>query len=555
VSRTSAIPALHIDPSALSRLNAHDRTRFELFGIGRAAAPPLHRIHHAFEAHARRRPGAPAVEHLGERLTYGELDQRANTMAAHLARLGVQPGDRVGVFLRRSTGMVVAIMAALKAGAAYVPQDVRIAPPAHLEHIVRTAGIRVVLTLAEYADQLAEAVDALIVPVDRPVQTGPRGLQSAVAAPAAFVRPSLGAADHPAMVIFTSGTTGRPNGVVVTHENLCNFLLLEPGGLGVRPGMRVAQLLNIAFDMAAWEVLGALSHGATLVIRGCEIEETARRVDVVIATPGVLATLDADRCRNVRIVAVAGERCPQPLADTWASFARFHNGCGPTEVTIVNTLSPYEPAPGELTIGAPVPNTTVYVLDDNLQPCSIGEVGEMWAGGACVTAGYLGNPALTNERYLPDPFLGKGFRMFRTRDLGRWTERGELEHHGRTDDMVKVHGFRVELDAVTTALELAPHCWQATTVQHDGELYGFVTPTSVDVAAARRSVEATLPYYYLPRMIFALDELPKTSRGKVDKAALRAALSAEPTPQAIRAGDEQAFVRSDQHDGRVAAIA
>jgi non-ribosomal peptide synthetase component F len=357
------------------------------------------------------------------------------------------------------------------------------------------------------------------------------------------------------VVIFTSGTTGRPNGVVVTHENLCNFLLLAPGSLGICPGMRVGQLLNIAFDMAVWEILGALSHGATLVIRGRDIEATVRRVDVVIATPGVLASVAADRCANVRVVAVAGERCPQPLADTWSRFARFHNGCGPTEVTIVNTLSLYRPESGELTIGAPVPNTTVYVLDDDLQPCPIGEIGEMWAGGACVTAGYLGNSALTAERYRPDPFRGNGSLMFRTRDLGRWTATGELEHHGRTDDMVKVHGFRVELDAVTSALELAPRCAQATTVLHDGELYGFVTPASVDVTVARRAVDETLPYYYVPRMVFALDHLPKTARGKVDKAALRAALVAEPAPQSIRTPDAPAFARADALPSRVAAIA
>jgi non-ribosomal peptide synthetase component F len=317
-----------------------------------------------------------------------------------------------------------------------------------------------------------------------------------------------------------SGTTGAPNGVRVTHENLCNVLLTEPGSLGIRPGDRVAQLLNIAFDMAVWELFGALAHGATSVIRGRDIASAASTATVLIATPGVLSTLDPAACPAVRVVAVAGERCPKPLADAWSARAAFHNACGPTEVTIVNTVQRYDPRVGRLTIGRPVPNTTVYVLDQDLRPCPIGEVGEMWAGGACVTAGYLGNDVLTTQRYRPDPFLGGDHLMFRTRDLGRWTADGELEHHGRTDDQVKVRGFRVELDAVTSALETTPGCVRATTVQHDGALVGFVSPATVAPDVARDAVARALPYYCVPSVVVAVDDLPLTERGKVDRAAL-----------------------------------
>jgi non-ribosomal peptide synthetase component F len=331
-----------------------------------------------------------------------------------------------------------------------------------------------------------------------------------------------------AVVIFTSGTTGQPNGVSVTHANLCNVLLHGPAALGVRPGMRVAQLLNIAFDMAVWEIFVALSHGATLVVRGSDIEETVRAVDVVIATPSILAGLDADRCRNIMVAAVAGERCPQWLADVWSSFCSFHNACGPTEVTIVNTVATYQ-RDAELTIGRPLPNTTVYILDDQLAPCPIGEVGEMWAGGMCVTAGYLANDPLTRQRYRPDPFLGGEHRMFRTRDLARWTADGSLEHHGRTDDQVKVNGFRVELDSVTRAIEQTPHCRRATTVLHEGRLIGFVTPASVDPDAVRHTVARLLPYYCVPSLVVAVDELPATDRGKVDRSMLTARLDRAPS--------------------------
>jgi acyl-CoA synthetase (AMP-forming)/AMP-acid ligase II len=180
-------------------------------------------------------------------------------------------------------------------------------------------------------------------------------------------------------------------------------------------------------------------------------------------------------------------------------------------------MSP-ELCPEILTIGKPTPNNTVYVLDEERNPCPIGEVGEMWAGGACVSAGYINNPSLNEERYAPDPFLGNGHRMFRTRDLGRWTPDGELEHLGRTDDQVKIRGFRVELDSVSAVLESVPSCSQAVTLKLDSRsLVAFVSPRTVDVDLARETVASTLPYYCTPALMVAMDEFPMTSRGKVDK--------------------------------------
>ncbi|MDY7099890.1 MAG: amino acid adenylation domain-containing protein [Actinomycetota bacterium] len=510
----------HFEPTALARLSKEDRRLFEEFGQGPIVDLSHLRIHDAFEQHAAAAPDNVAARHLGAEITYGELDRRANQLAALLVARGVRAGDNVALFLERSIPMLVGILATLKAGAAYVPQHVGVAPEAQLRHVIDAADTDVILTLSHLRDQVPVPDGCTCLAIDEILTDVPA---DEMAQPLADVPRVDGGAgpDDRCFVLFTSGTTGNPNGVQVTHRNVCNILLTEPGDLGMRPGRTVSQLLSIAFDMAAWETLGALSHGATLIIRGRDLAAAARQANVIIATPSILATIDPAECPDVEVVAVAGEPCPRPLADRWAKVCRFHNSCGPTETTIVNTAQHYEPDTLRLTIGSPTPNNTVYVLDEHLRPCAIGEVGEMWAGGDGVTAGYLHNDELNADRYRPDPFLGGGRRMFRTRDLGRWTPDGELEHLGRTDDQVKVRGFRVELDSVSNALESTPGCSKAVTLKlDDRDLVAFVSPATVDVDAARAAVAAALPYYCVPAVVLAVDSLPITSRGKTDKRAL-----------------------------------
>ncbi|KUO22213.1 amino acid adenylation domain-containing protein [Streptomyces dysideae] len=492
----------------LRHLTPRDQHLFWAYGRGPTVPVPDPLVHRAVARQAAAAPHTVAAEHQGTHLTYGDLDRHSDALAARLAREGVRPGDHVGLFVRRSLPMLVGLLGILKAGAAYVPQDVGLAPPAQLGHVVRTARTRVVLTVAEHAHRVPLPDGHTLITLDEPLPYAP--------APNPVITP-----DDGCYVLFTSGTTGRPNGVEVTHRNVANILLTEPGGLGIRPGDRVAQLLNIAFDMAAWEILGCLTHGGTLVIRGKDIAAAARTADVIIATPTVLSGIDPALCPRVHTVAVAGEPCPRPLADLWARHAAFHNCCGPTETTIVNTMRRHRPTDPLLTIGRPTPNNTVYVLDADLRPLPIGEAGEMWAGGDCVSAGYLGNAELNAERYAPDPFLGAGHRMFRTRDLGRWTPGGELEHLGRTDDQVKVRGFRVELDSVSSVLESVDGCRRAVTLRRDARtLVSFVCPADVDPDTARDAVADALPYYCVPSEVVPLAFLPETDRGKIDKQAL-----------------------------------
>jgi amino acid adenylation domain-containing protein len=411
--------------------------------------------------------------------------------------------------------MIVGILAAFKLGAAYVPQHVGVAPDEAMRHISDVTGAKVILSLSHLAPKVPVAQDQTLISIDTVAYD-----------PAIDARLTQSGRDRPrpddlAMILFTSGTTGTPNGVQVTHANLANILLTAPGDLGMRPGRRVGQILSIAFDMAAWETLGALANGATLVIRGKSIQETAETVDILIATPSILNSLDAARCRQIKVAAVAGEPCPRPLADAWSGFCTFYNSCGPTETTIINTAEPHRADKPVLSIGRPTPNNSVYILDDDLNPLPIGTKGEMWAGGDCVTAGYLANPDLTRDRYRPDPFR-PGHMMFRTRDLGRWTDSGELEHFGRVDDLVKIRGFRVELDGVSAALEASACCTQAVTLKYDNRnLVSFISPADACPAKATDCVDQRLPYYCKPTLVMPMQVLPRTPRGKLDKRLLR----------------------------------
>ncbi len=492
--------------SHLSRL---DQNLFKKFGFGPICELPHIKIHKAIEERAQLHPADAAVTFNKSTMSYLVLNEKAEHVKRLLVNRGVKPGDNVGLFLKRSHELVIGILGILKAGAAYVPQDAGVSTKIQLSHIVESAGIDIILSVSEFEDKIKGMADTVLLDKLDCEKTEP--LQSNEN----FVNEQE---DSNCFILYTSGTTGVPNGVQVTHRSLCNIILTHPGNLGVGRGDKVAQLLNISFDMSAWEIFVALCHGGHLLVRDKDLEETAAQANIVIATPSVLAGFNVDKFDDIHTVAVAGEPCPIALAEKWHQKARFYNCCGPTETTIVNTMHEFKSTTNKISIGRPTPNNTVYILDDNLLPLPIGALGEMWAGGSGVTAGYLNNPKLNRERYHPDPFLGDGHIMFRTRDLGRWNENGELEHFGRTDDQVKIKGFRVELDSVTSVLESIEGIQQAVTLKLDDKtLVAFVSPAQSNVAAARKAIRQVLPYYCEPKEIISIQNMPLTKRGKIDK--------------------------------------
>lgn len=512
----------------LDELSPSDRALFCSFGAGPRMTPSHPTVTKAIEHISMQHPNVEAAIAVGRdgnldystAISYGDLSCQSDKLAAHLHDLGVQNDSVVCLFLKRCVPMIVGISAILKTGACYVPQHVGVAPPEQLKFVTKIVEARVVLTISGLLPELPSfEKHVTVLAIDHILN-----IPSPYFGPFKGPKRTVLASDR-CYIIFTSGTTGKCKGVAVTHGNLANVLLTNHIDLGITPGVRVSQILSIAFDMGAWEILGSLTHGGTLIIRDRNINAAVKFADVVISTPSVLAKIDASENTHIKSIAVAGEPCPKALVNRWAQTCRFYNSCGPTEVTIVNTAKRLKPN-SSLNIGRPLANNTIYILDPESQlPLKIGEVGEMWAGGECVTAGYINNKAMTTERFVKDPFLeiqdGSAMRMYRTGDLGRWTENGELEHFGRVDDQVKVRGFRVELDGISTLIEEVEEIRRAVVLKIENELVAWVSPSFVSKAVIISHIYSKMPYYCVPDQIIGLDTLPITGNGKVDKKRLR----------------------------------
>ncbi|HEY0859107.1 MAG TPA: amino acid adenylation domain-containing protein, partial [Albitalea sp.] len=492
----------------------------------RTAYPQHDAVHRLFEAQAARTPHAPAVVDGARALSYAQLDARAEALAQRLERAGVLPGERVALAIARSLELVVAQLAVLKCGAAYVPLDVH-SPAARQEAIVGDCGARIVL--------------------------GPSDVQDLQEDVAPRRRDATDPARCVAYVMYTSGSTGGPKGVLVPHRAIAR-LVIDNRYARFDAGDRVAFAANPAFDASTLEVWAPLLNGGCIVVVDQDTlldpqrfaqQLLDERVSVLWLTVGLfnqVADTLAPAFARLRCLIVGGDALDPVIVERVLRCGRpqrLLNGYGPTETTTFAATFEIEAvAPGQrsIPIGRPIGNTRLYILDALGQPVPVGVAGELHIGGHGVALGYLNHPALTAERFLPDPFDDEpGARMYRTGDLARWLPDGNVEFLGRTDRQLKLRGFRVEPAEIEARLLERPGVRAAAVVARedsagDKRLVAYVVGDGAqagDAQVLRAHLAERLPEYMLPAAIVRLDALPLNANGKVDRASLPAPAAAD----------------------------
>ncbi len=503
-----------------------------------------------FERQAERTPSAPAVEFEGRILTYRELNRRSNRLARFLRGSSVGPEALVGIAVRRSPDMLVALLGVLKAGGAYMPLDPAY-PVERLRHVLEDSGASLVLADRGAVPSLPKGLVRVLVLDD---------LSKSIAAESAEDLPAVATPGNLVYVIYTSGSTGRPKGVEIEHRSLSNYIEYAADLFGLRAGDRVLQFASLSFDTAAEEVFCTLVRGATLVLRAEEMIasvegflETCRdqRITVLDLPTSywhqVAAVASAEGLRlpeYLRLVALGGERAlPERLAQ-WrgvpgAGRVRLLNAYGPSEATIAATCweagEEVPPNLANVPIGRPVANTRTYVLDVNLQPLPIGVVGELYIGGVGLARGYRNRPDLTAAAFLPDPFI-QNERIYRTGDRARYGPEGDLEYMGRVDGQIKLRGIRIEPGDVEAALLGHPDVEEAVVVLRGDEpnqrLVAYLVPKrdrNPSWGDMRAVLRKALPDPLIPSAFVTLAALPLTPSRKVDRQRL-------PEPDSDRVG-------------------
>nr|WP_179273345.1 non-ribosomal peptide synthetase [Rhodococcus sp. 02-925g] len=497
------------------------------------------------------------VDDAGVALTYRQFDARVNAMAAEMLSHGVTSGDRVAVMLPRSVDLVLTLHAVIRIGAAYVPVDVDY-PSDRIGHILDDAAPILVIADLAGSSRHSAVLSETVVAVDDPLVRARLDTSDTAVVVASPPSPS-----DAAYVIFTSGTTGRPKGVMVSHRAIVNRLQWMRDDYALTPSDRVLQKTPAVFDVSVWEFFLPFVIGASLIIARDQghkdpgyLVDVIERHSITVAhfVPAMLqafldATPEVARLSSMRRVFFSGEALPAKAAEAAATLfaaAELHNLYGPTEaavdVTAQQVDSPQSIDNAAVPIGRPVANTVVRVLDSWLRPIPDGVVGELYLGGVQLADGYIGRPDLTASRFVASP---AGERLYRTGDLVRWNASGVLEYLGRTDDQVKIRGFRIELDEIRVVLERHASVSAAVVLAVDHPAGGhflaaYHTGDAVDADELRQFVAAALPDYMVPTVFLPLDSLPTTPNGKLDRRAL-------PAPELATSGTRRAPVTPAEH--------
>ena len=516
-------------------------------------------LHELFERQVQRTPERVALVFADERLSYAELNGRAEVLAGRLRGLGVGPEAAVGVLMERGVGMVVALLGVLKAGGAYVPLDPEY-PEERIEFMLADSGAGVLLTQEHLTGRLPEYGGRVVRLGAGGEVEGPEGEAEALREGKV---PAI-AAENLAYVIYTSGSTGRPKGAMNTHAAIVNRLLWMQDEYGLDASDVVLQKTPFGFDVSVWEFFWPLLAGARLVLaRPGGHRDPAylraliegERVTVLHFVPSMLGAFLGEGggagCGGLRRVICSGEALGYELQERChaAVGAELHNLYGPTEAAVDVTSWDCERggARREVPIGKPISNTQIYILDAWLGPTPVGAPGELYIGGAGLARGYVGRPDLTAEKFIPDPFNPvAGGRLYRTGDVARYGADGAIEFLGRVDHQVKIRGFRIELEEIEAVFRAHPSVKELVVVAREDEvlekrLIAYLVaeaPDPPDVGELRRYAQRQLPEYMMPAAFVLLDELPLTASGKIDRRAL-------PAPERQRAETAYTGPRTD----------
>lgn len=428
-----------------------------------------------FEAHAARTPEAAAATFLSpegdQTLSYAALNARANQLAARLQQLGVKPQDRVAICAEAGMGRLVSVLAAMKAGAAYVPLDPAL-PDALIGDLVADCGARIVLTQAAQADRLS-ALDVTLWVVE---EDGSDSAEMPAENPECSLTP-----EDMAYLIYTSGSTGRRKGVVIEHRSLRHLVEAQLDAFRIGATSRVLQFASFSFDASVSEIFTALLSGACLFMAPRQVLVPSRefldllarwRIDTVTLPPSVLARLPTTDLPALKVLVTAGEPCPPDLVRQWRQGRLFLNAYGPTEATVCATCGEMPFDGSKPSIGRPIGAARVRILDDRMRPCPIGATGEIWIGGPQVAREYWQRPDLTAQAFVTHD----GERLYRSGDLARFLPSGEIDYLGRADQQVKIRGFRVEPGEVEAVLRAAPGVGEVAVLPVEDRLVGFVAP-------------------------------------------------------------------------------
>ncbi len=491
-------------------------------------------IHQLFVEQAAARPDAVALLHGDDAMTYGDLDRRSSQLANRLRRLGVDTDTPVALLLERSFDMAVALLGVLKAGGAYMPLEHNY-PAARLAFMLDDAGVKLLLTQSSLVESLPEFDgDRVLLDQER------EGLaEESTESPETGTGPS-----SLAYIMYTSGSTGRPKGVEIVHRAV-NRLVLAVDYVDLGPEATLLHCANLAFDASTFEIWGALLTGGRCALYSETVPTAAglgaavekHEVTTLFLTTALFnAVVDEDPMLlgGLRQLYVGGEAASLPHTRRFLETARnvgFHNVYGPTEATTFATCWPIpRPLPsdgGALPIGRPIRSTRLYVLDPRRQPVPVGITGELYIGGDGLARGYLGRPELTDERFVPDPFV-PGARIYKTGDLVRYLADGAVDFVGRVDNQVKIRGFRIELGEIEAALATHPEVAQTAVVVRDDAhrgktLVAYVVPapgTEGDEGSILDHLRRTLPKFMIPQHVMMMETLPLNASGKVDRRAL-----------------------------------